>query len=56
MKKNYVKPAIAVEEILLENAAMMNPASGPGTSFGGDGGGEEEADANVKRGWGNLWN
>ena len=52
MKKNYVKPAIAVEEILLEE--MIATSSGldldkpaePGT----------DADANVKRGWGNLWN
>lgn len=49
MKKNYVKPAIAVEEILFVEMIATS------TGFGGDGEGEE-ADANEKRGWGNLWN
>lgn len=49
MKKNYVKPAIEVEEILFVEMIATSSV------FGGDGEGEEEADANVKRGWGSLW-
>ena len=53
MKKEYVKPAIAVEEFLVETVMMdtsgvidLNKPAEPGT----------DADANEKRGWGNLWN
>lgn len=50
MKKEYVKPELAVEDILLE--AMIATSS----SFGGEAEDGEEADAGQKRGWGSLWN
>ena len=58
MKKEYIKPEIVVEEILLEGMlAISGDTDIPGT---GDGGGESEDGgvpwSNKRRGtWGNLW-
>ena len=59
MKKEYIKPEIVVEEILLEG--MLLAISGDTDIRGdGSGGGESEGGlepwSNKRRGtWGNLW-
>ena len=56
MKKEYVKPAIAVEEFLVETV-MMNTSSASGGSMGVVPDEEEDGDySNNRRGWGSLWN
>lgn len=52
MKKEYVKPNLEIEEILLEgmlaNSKLDVDPDGPGTN---------ESDANDRRGsWGDFWN
>lgn len=54
MKKEYIKPEIAVEEFITE--VFMNNTSGPGSVTEGDGEHEGEYESNSHRGsWGNLW-
>lgn len=57
MKKEYVKPAVLVEEILFET--MIATSNGNVNPDGGDtglGGQPGYGDSNDRRGgWGNLW-
>ena len=61
MKKEYVKPEMVMEEILLEGMlAQSGELGGGGTDMGGGGvdrPGGGRPDANEHRGgWGDLWN
>ncbi len=52
MKKEYIKPEIAVEEILVETMI----ATSPGDTEVGVGGDDLPVGTNDRRGgWGNLW-
>ena len=55
MKKEYVKPAVQVEEFNVESSMMTSSPEGDHIVINpGQGGG---ADANERRGsWGDLWN
>ena len=60
MKKIYVTPKVEMMEMETE-VMMLSLSSGgssglDGTSWGGESGGDKEADASGRRGsWGNLW-
>ena len=55
MKKEYVKPETAVENVMVET--MLASSQGPqGPSLGGGDVSGEPKEANNRRGgWGNLW-
>lgn len=58
MKKEYVKPEMVLEEILLEGMLALSNGGGNGdTEIGGGVGDDGPSDANSHRGsWGDLWN
>lgn len=58
MKKEYVKPEMVMEEILLEGMLASSTGGGNGDDELGNGGGvDQPLDANDRRGgWGDLWN